>query len=245
MVSHPLPHAWLQNFITWEAQCARHNAFNQFELHRAKFDSLAQISLHLHNASQQIGAGPVQYHQTSVLQSGRAEKVFNLAAQLALEGRIFESWVMNRSVLECAVYALVMRFDKSAEEAWAKRHDDAAALKRCRTIFSHRCLQQAVQRHAARVAKPFDEMYELAIDFGAHPNRHGILRGGGPVGVADGIQIQTWLLTKDSQEIAGALDAVGKAGAIALSMILSASEDRNIDTPLGQFATELLHTFGC
>lgn len=98
------------------------------------------------------------------------------SVRVALSGHSSATYPLLRTSLEAACYARRIAQDGALARVWLDRERDAAGRKACIKAFG-----SAV----AEVAKSFEdepsfatsirEMYDAAIDFGAHPNPRGIL----------------------------------------------------------------------
>jgi hypothetical protein len=104
----------------------------------------------------------------------RTHSAFRAAAGLAAAGQAAEAYVLNRSVLENAAYALHLNRNKALRKVWLDRHVDVASLEASSNALSHRKVQKtvtAVNRHAG---ERFEKLYQQTIDFGGHPNERSV-----------------------------------------------------------------------
>lgn len=146
----------------------------------------------------------------------RCQYALKTAVGLALAGQATEAFVMLRSALEYAAYALAI-FDKPAlEDVFISRHMSDADAKAMKEQFRISEVKAVVRRFDAKLADIFDEMYQRTIDFGGHPNPHAAFgmmimeeRGGSTV-------ITTWATTGDEKIIAHALKSAAQVGLNAL-----------------------------
>jgi hypothetical protein len=104
----------------------------------------------------------------------RTHAAFRTSAGLAMSGMAPETYVLSRSMLECAAYALHIHRNPALETVWLNRHQDAASqTKQKREFQQFKILSscQAANRHAAQ---RFQDLYQLSIDLGAHPNEQSV-----------------------------------------------------------------------
>jgi hypothetical protein len=104
----------------------------------------------------------------------RTHSAFRVAAGLACAGQVTEAYVLNRSVLENAAYALHLNRNKALRKVWLDRHVDLVSLEASSNALSYRKVQKtvaAVNRHAGERFKKF---YQQTIDFGGHPNERSV-----------------------------------------------------------------------
>jgi hypothetical protein len=100
----------------------------------------------------------------------RCQYAFKTAAGMALAGQVVEAFVMPRSVLEYAGYALLICKTPSLEGVFLGRHTSEKAKKTQKEAFKIGTVNVAVRRCDRMLADIFVENYERSIDFGGHPN---------------------------------------------------------------------------
>jgi hypothetical protein len=104
----------------------------------------------------------------------RSQYAYKTAAGAALAGQIVEAAQAYRLCLEMAAYALVLKGDPALVEVFILRHADAASKKLQRDAFNSATARAAVKAADPKLGEIFVELYERSIDFGAHPNPHGL-----------------------------------------------------------------------
>lgn len=124
-----------------------------------------------------LWSGDPDLRPTPAFLSLNAFMLWISGVRMAMTGHAAATYPLFRTALESACYAYAMVRDPSLDAIWLGRHSDEAAYKQCRKAF-----QSAVRDTAARlnVAQPNSgdmvlEVYEAAIDFGAHPNARSVL----------------------------------------------------------------------
>ena len=90
----------------------------------------------------------------------RCQYAFKTAAGMALAGQVVEAFVMQRSVLEYAGYALVICRTPSLEGVFLGRHTSAKAMKTQKEAFTIGAVKVAVGRCDTMLADIFVENYE-------------------------------------------------------------------------------------
>ncbi len=94
---------------------------------------------------------------------------YRAAARVVFGGQVTETYALLRLALENAFYA----FHTSAEEnqfSWAKRGMTAEDTRRVRSDFSVGKMLGSLRETNVRLANVGSKLYDLTIDFGAHPN---------------------------------------------------------------------------
>jgi hypothetical protein len=102
----------------------------------------------------------------------RCQYTYKTAAALALAGQVVEAFVMMRSCLEYAGYALAMFKDNSLELVFVNRHISRADMDAQKGAFRIGEVRKVIESFDTTLAKHFQTFYQRAIDFGGHPNPH-------------------------------------------------------------------------
>ena len=104
--------------------------------------------------------------------------LFKAAVRVAISGHYAAMFPIVRTCLEAACYAYRMIQDDSLCGVWADRHLGEMQLAACRKSFGSAVKDAAkdVEERAPSVGVWVEDLYQGAIDFGAHPNRHSIFR---------------------------------------------------------------------
>jgi hypothetical protein len=100
-------------------------------------------------------------------------------------GQIPETYALLRSTLEWALYAGHVHGNDERAEVWLRRHDgeapdgtatpeSEAARRRVRNEFTVAGLLAELEQRSPSVHARAKELYEQAIDFGAHPNERAL-----------------------------------------------------------------------
>jgi hypothetical protein len=104
----------------------------------------------------------------------RSHSAYRAACRLALSGQAAESYVVLRSCLEYAIYALHINKNSPLAELWLQRHADDASLRAMRNEFQHAKVIRTLQRTDAKLCDSIALLYERTIDFGGHPNERAV-----------------------------------------------------------------------
>ncbi len=146
----------------------------------------------------------------------RCQYAFKTAAGLALAGQVTETFVLLRSVLEYAGYALLIHDNPALQDIWLGRHVSPEAKRAQKDAFKISDVKSVVKRYDNRLREIFDENYERAVDFGGHPNPHATFSAM----ILDENEGQTALtalaISNDATVIQHALKSTGQTGLTAL-----------------------------
>src|ERR1700730_16405491 len=133
-----------------------------------------------------VTAGQHLSHQKPVLVGPlflRSQYAYKTAAGMTLAGQVAESFVMTRSCLEYAGYALAIAADPrlenttSREEVFVNRNVDEASLKAQKAEFQVGKIRGMIAAFDEKLAANFKLLYDRSIDYGGHPNPYGVLTG--------------------------------------------------------------------
>jgi hypothetical protein len=131
-----------------------------------------------------VKVGKHLYNQKPVLTGPlflRSQYAYKTAAGMTLAGQVAESFVMMRSCLEYAGYALAIFADPrledapSREEVFVNRHVDDASMKAQKEEFKIANIRETIAVFDQKLANIFKFLYDRTIDFGGHPNPYGML----------------------------------------------------------------------
>lgn len=116
-------------------------------------------------------------HPATALLTFNAVIMFNAAVKLALSGQAHAVYAVLRGALEAACYAQAMADDPVAIEAWSSRERSPADKAVCRRVMSTAVRSTAAKLNArqAGTGSCVSELYEAAIDWGAHPNVRSVM----------------------------------------------------------------------
>jgi hypothetical protein len=111
----------------------------------------------------------------------RSQYAFKTAAGMTLAGQVAESFVMTRSCLEYAGYALAIFADQpldgapTREEVFINRNVDEESLKAQRAEFQVGRIRPTIASYDQTLAEKFKLLYDRSIEYGGHPNPCGVL----------------------------------------------------------------------
>jgi len=101
---------------------------------------------------------------------------FLASVQLALAGQLPQSFMVQRGTLEYALYGFYLAADEKRQETWLNRHKSAEHLKAVKQEFRPSTFLSLVTKCDSKIGVRCKELYELAIDHGAHPNSRGVIQ---------------------------------------------------------------------
>lgn len=116
------------------------------------------------------GAGSDQ--PLPMMLSMNAYMLFLAGVRVTMTGHVTAAFPVLRTALESACYAYLIAKDPALGQVWSDRHRDAAARKASRRAFGSAVADVAkhIERDQRGGGRWLVDAYDLAIDFGAHPN---------------------------------------------------------------------------
>jgi hypothetical protein len=147
----------------------------------------------------------------------RSQYAYKTTVGMALAGQVVESFVMMRSCLEYAGYALVIFEDPILENVFLKRHFDPSSMKMQKDKFRFSEVANVISNFDQELAKIFQEFYNRSIDFGGHPNPNAVLNALSEVDSSDGIRkFVTLAMDTDEKTLLHAMKCTAQVGLTAL-----------------------------
>lgn len=143
----------------------------------------------------------------------RSQYAYKTAVGMTLAGQTVETFVMMRSCLEYAGYALAMFADPALEEVFASRHMDDASMKVQKAKFQIGAIRTIIADFDPKLAELFQLFYNRAIDFGGHPNPHATFS---TMELEPNNSILTLAMTTDPKVLLHAMKSTAQVGLTAL-----------------------------
>ncbi len=104
----------------------------------------------------------------------RSLGTFRATCRLALSGQMFEANVLTRSILESGVYAWACAHSQDHRDAWNSRGNGDTEKATARRRFKWGTLIGLLREADADLADRVNTLYDITIDYGAHPNVDGV-----------------------------------------------------------------------
>ena len=218
--SQPTPPGWGQDGLSsfWEA--GRNNQFGTFMIKRPIFGKLVGIDNAFHAVSKQWSnpKNPV-----AALLFLRCHSAFKTASGLAASGQAAEAYVIHRSMLEYAGYALHINRNPELAKIWLDRHEDEASMEASRNAFSHNKVRKTISAVNQDAGKRFEELYQWTIDSGGHPNERSVTANLKMTREADGKRVMMAVFQHgDGPELDLALKRTAQCGVCSLEILQGA-----------------------
>ncbi len=182
------PAGWGYDRITHFIETSRQIEFATFDRNRADFKRLLEINerfwtgrrnlaLHLADIIQNNHKGKsfdsICFEEAELLELFfflRAHASFLGAVRLCLSAQAPESFALLRCCLENAQYCFYVSTDPILKQIWLNRHASKEAFKLVRNKFSNSKIEAALKQRDSGLGQTVCDLYNVTIDFGAHPN---------------------------------------------------------------------------
>lgn len=142
----------------------------------------------------------------------RSHSAFRASSGSVLAGQIVEAQTLLRLCLETAAYGIYIGGDVDRWEKWMRRNESASKKDRARKEFSHGNVKAFVTKVSAALGAQYSDLYDLLIDYGAHPNERGFSASTAVREIEAGIRIDTVYLHDDGWQLDTALRVAAEVG---------------------------------
>ncbi len=105
----------------------------------------------------------------------RVHSSFLAALRLAMSGQVLESFPVLRAAVEQTWYAVHIAKDPERARIWLNRNEGTTEKSRAKSEFTVKNVKDTHTGLDAVTARTLHEIYEMLIDFGAHPNQFGVM----------------------------------------------------------------------
>jgi hypothetical protein len=146
----------------------------------------------------------------------RSQYAYKTAAGMALAGQVVETFVMLRSCLEYAGYALAIFNEPDLQVVFMSRHVSDDGMKAQKEKFRMSEIRQVIASFDAKLAELFQLFYERSIDFGGHPNPHATMSAVQIGHEGSDSTITTFALSTEPKVLSHAMKSVAQVGLTAL-----------------------------
>jgi hypothetical protein len=142
----------------------------------------------------------------------RAHSAYRAGANAVMAGQLYEAQAMLRLCIEHGAYGFYIGADDERWKRWMTRNDSPAAKQAVRDEFSHGKIKKHIQAVSAKMGSQFETLYEMLIDFGAHPNEQGFSMSSAIRRVDGNVHFDTIYLHGDGVPLDLALKSLGQVG---------------------------------
>jgi hypothetical protein len=166
----PVPLLWGNDSLTAYLEECRSNQLATFVGKSAEVSHLIEIDSIFKSFLENFRDPEPLVPVTFLLQSHSAYRV---AVGTIMAGQVYESQALLRLCLEHATYGHYIGSNDERWKTWMGRHDTAQSKKTVRKEFSESNIRRNLKKADENIGAAYEKIYELLIDFGAHPNEKG------------------------------------------------------------------------
>ena len=167
------PAAWGNDEISNLLDAARNNEFSTFANLRSETSRLIDIDLSFRKVIDGLNHSNDWFAAFFVL---RAHSNFLSACRMSMSGQIPESYALLRSCLENALYGVYLARNPDLRETWLRRHDSDEHKKKVRNEFKIGSMLDCAKSIDSKEGEVAKQLYDLTIDYGAHPNERALMQ---------------------------------------------------------------------
>lgn len=165
------PLGWSQDKLSEFIESTRQNQFATFANMQPAYSVLREIDDCLQITAENL-SNPKDILAALLL--FRSHSAYRAACAMAMGTQLPETFVLLRSSLEYAGYALHISKHAELGEVWLRRHDDTVAMSAMKKAFMGVNIENAVGAVDKELGRLYKELYQQTIDFGGHPNERGL-----------------------------------------------------------------------
>jgi hypothetical protein len=210
------PAGWGTKDLTAFLDLVRNNQYATFANHRDAIAVLERID----SAFMRIGSHLLNpKDQLTPFFLYRSHSAFRAGSACAMAGQTVETFVLLRSCLEFAAYALQIDKVPGARQKWLDRHKDVASRKAATNAFRTDNLRPTIAGCDARLGKLFDTFYQRCIEYGAHPNEQAIMGSLQLKEGTDRVEVLQIYLHGDGAALRAAVKGTAEIGLCALFIL--------------------------
>jgi hypothetical protein len=166
-----VPPMWGKDSLSAFIENAIHNTFATFSNLRPQYALLVEIDKVFRLLQENLNHTKEWFPAFFLL---RAHSSYLGGARLSLSGQVPEAYMLLRGCLESSLYGLYLSRNPASQETWLRRHDDEKNKKQVRSEFAIGALRRFLKSVDPRTYEVVSSLYELTIDFGAHPNERAL-----------------------------------------------------------------------
>jgi hypothetical protein len=167
-----IPPGWGEDPLSAFIDNAQHNTYATFQNLKPQYNLLKNIHQVFDTVVHNLDRSPDWFAAFFLF---RSHSAFLEGVRLVLSGAIPESYMVLRGCLENAFYGFYLNGDHQRQETWLRRHDDEKSKAKVRKEFAIRNVLDFLKSKDEGLFKVSNELYERAIDLGAHPNERAFL----------------------------------------------------------------------
>jgi hypothetical protein len=235
-----IPPNWNTDLLSQFMQLSMHNIFATFHNKKKEYNTLKDINECYQKIIDHLLNTPDLLEGLLLL---RSHSAYYAACRLAMSSQVPETFVVLRSSLENALYALHIKKNPTAGEIWLKRHDNEDTLKDTRKEFTYKNVIETLEKTDSSICKTTKNLYERAIDFGAHPNEQAITSSLKLIDTESRREFRQLYLTADDLQLSHGLKSTAQAGLCTLYIFRHIFKERfdimGITSVMDRYRTKL------
>jgi hypothetical protein len=167
-----IPPQWGEDHLSQFINDAQHNTYATFTNHKPEFSLLTFIHDSFLKIKNNLLNPPDLFSSLFLM---RAHSAYLAGVRLSVSGQITECYMLLRGTLENSLYGLHISSNPTRRDIWLRRHDDNNSKRKCQNEFTAGNVLNTLKMKDKETHRIAQYLYELTIDYGAHPNAKGLL----------------------------------------------------------------------
>ena len=217
------PRNWGIDEITNFFDFARNNEYSSFSNLQSEINRLVDIDLAYRKI---IGGLNHSKEWFSVLFILRSHSNYLAACRMSLSGQIPECYALLRSCLENSLYGIYLAHNVLSRETWLRRHDSDEYKKKVRDEFKVSTMLKLAKSIDNKEGVVAEQLYELTIDHGAHPNERALMQSLHMSEKGDDIEFMSIYLDANPDHLRFVLKTTAQIGVCSLSLFRPIYKER-------------------
>lgn len=173
----------------------------------------------------------------------RSHSSFLAAISMAMSGQVAEAQPLIWTTLEHALYGFYIFKNPDLASVWLSRHDGEAERKNQRREFTAAKLINALSGARPNIGRVASQIYERAIDYGAHPNERSLTTGLSIAKQGGAVKLMSAYLVNEPLKITFTLKSCSQAGLCSIEIFETIMPERfrvsSLDRELESLRKEL------
>ncbi|MEI8218119.1 MAG: hypothetical protein WCG51_03615 [Elusimicrobiota bacterium] len=218
------PKGWGNDDLTEFFDASRMNSFATFVQFYPEYSKILDIDNEFKKISNNLDQSENQF---CVFLLHRSHSAYRASAQLAISGQIPEAYMVLRGCLENALYGFYFHFYHDALSVWLDRNSSDKAKQKVKNEIRPAGMLKLLKEKNKDLGNIATSLYDMMIDYGAHPNPNAIRKNMSIFKETDGtIVYRSKLLSGNTPELHQCIELVSRTGVCCLQIFMQIYKER-------------------
>ncbi len=189
------PTGWAEDKVSEFLEVSQQNSFATFANLQTFFGQVVTLDALFRQALENFGRPNDWLPGVFLL---RTHAAFLGAVRLGVSGQLPETYMVLRSCIESALYALHIEKETSRAQIWVRRAESEEDRKKAKAEFTARRVFDTLKGVDVPTHDVVKYLYEQTIDHGAHPNERAFLSNMGLTDTGEAFRLELRYLSGDT-----------------------------------------------